>query len=65
MILNRVKELCREKNISVPQLEKALDFGEGAIYKWDSSAPIVTNLKKVADYFGVSVDYFLSDEPQK
>lgn len=65
MILQRLKELCLKKNTSIPQLEKVLDFGDGTIYKWGSSSPSVANLKKVADYLGVDINYFLEQEPSK
>lgn len=59
MILKRILELAEENNISISCLEKTLGFGNGTIKKWGESSPSVENLKKVADYFGVSIEYFL------
>jgi hypothetical protein len=42
-------------------LEKELGFGSGTIYKWSTVVPSVTNLKKVADYFHVSIDELIKD----
>ena len=59
MILKRILELAEKNNISISCLEKTLGFGNGTIKKWGESSPSVENLKKVADYFGVSIEYFL------
>ena len=61
MILKKVRALCDENNISISALEKELDIGNGTIGAWDESMPRVDSLKKVADYFGKSVDYFLKE----
>lgn len=57
-ILENIQQLCKEhNNMSVPKLEKELNFSRGAMYKWDTSSPSIDKLQKVADYFDVSVDY--------
>ncbi|MDE5909819.1 MAG: helix-turn-helix domain-containing protein [Lachnospiraceae bacterium] len=61
MIYKKVKKLCKQKGVSIASVEKELGFSNGVISKWEKSEPIVSNLKKVADYFGVSIDYFLDD----
>lgn len=62
----RVKELANNKGLSLPNLESELGFGSGTIVKWDKSTPNVDKLKKVADYFGVSIDYLVTGkEPDK
>lgn len=62
MILKKILELAEKNNISVSCLEKTLGFGNGTIKKWGESSPSVDKLKKVADYFGVSIEYFLEQE---
>ena len=37
-------------------------FGENAIYKWKNQSPTTENLTKVADYFGVTLDYLVGRE---
>ncbi len=59
MILQRVESLCKEKGISISRLEKDCGIGNGTIKRWDESAPRIDTLKKVADYFVVSIEYFL------
>lgn len=63
MILNNVKHLCEKKGISIAKLEKELGFGNATIRGWSNSSPNVDNLKKVADYFGVTVDSIIAEHP--
>lgn len=58
---DRVKQLADKKKISLPQLEHELGFGNGTIVKWDKSIPKADKLKKVADYFNVSMNYLMGD----
>lgn len=65
-LLDRVKMLCKENHISQRKLEQTLGFGNGAITKWKSSTPNVDSLQKVADFFGVSIDYLRAgSNPEK
>lgn len=59
VIYERIRELCEMKAISIYRLEKDLQFPVSTIVKWKDSSPTVTKLKVVADYFGVSIEYFL------
>lgn len=56
----KIRELAHKRNSSIPAVEKACGLSNGAISKWDISIPRADNLKKVADYLGVSTDYLLS-----
>lgn len=62
-LLERIKEL-REKNgnISINKLEKEAGLTRGSMSKWNNHVPSSEKLKKVADYFGVSVGYLLAGE---
>lgn len=62
-LLERIK-LLREKNdnISINKLEKEAGLTRGSMAKWDAHEPSYDKLKKVADYFGVSVGYLLGEE---
>lgn len=57
-----IKTLCKKKGISVSFLEKELRFSNASISKWKKSEPGAESIKKVADYFGVTVDYLISGE---
>lgn len=63
----RIDELCREKGISKRKLERDAGIAQGSVSKWKTGGyqPNNASLKKVADYFGVSLDFLCgdSDEP--
>ena len=61
----KIKELSRLKKISIRELEKQLGYSNGYFSKWKSVSPNSDGLTKVADYFGVSVDYLLDREELK
>lgn len=58
-IFERVKELCKEYRISLKKLEEESGLSNGSIAKWRTYTPRAANLQKVANYFGVSLDYLL------
>lgn len=62
MILERIRDLCVDRNITIKQLERETGIANGAISRWANSSPRVINLKAVADYFGVTVDELLREE---
>lgn len=57
-----IKKLCKETGISINKLENDLGFAKGYISKLDKSAPNSAKLQKIADYFGVSLDYLMTGE---
>ena len=61
-MLEKIKSLCQERGISLPELEKACGLGTRTIYRWDEVIPSVDKVKKVARYFGVTVDSLLDSE---
>jgi transcriptional regulator with XRE-family HTH domain len=56
-MVERIKALCRKRNLSLNALEKELELSKSSIAKWDENVPSIDKVEKVADYFGVSVDY--------
>lgn len=57
-----IQQLCKKHNITIAFLERACGLGNGTIKKWGTAASSVDRLKKVADYFGVSIDSLLKDD---
>lgn len=56
---DKIRELARERGISIPKLEKVCGLSNGAISKWDKSSPSVKNIKPVADYLGVTIEFLI------
>lgn len=62
MTLNKIRELCQTRGISLTELEQSVKLSNGAICKWDGKSPGVENVRKVAAYFGVTVDDLLRED---
>lgn len=54
----KIKELCKEKGISITGLERELGFSRGSLCKIDKNEPSMERLEKLASYFGIPVAYF-------
>ncbi len=57
-----IAKLRKEKGLSQEELAEALFVTRQAISKWESGAgaPDINNLKNIASYFNVSVDYLIN-----
>lgn len=62
MIYDRIKLLCKEKKISVNKLEEKLEFSKGSLCKIDVNKPSIEKMQKLADFFGVTVEYLSTGE---
>ena len=61
--LENLERLCYERGESMNGVAKAIGVNSGAVTKWKTgSKPRNSTLKLIADHFGVTVDYLLSDE---
>ena len=60
MLYDNVVSLCKERNISIARLEKESGLGNATVRGWQHGTPTINTVKKVADYFGVTVDELLS-----
>lgn len=61
-LVEKIRALARQRDLSLPQLEQELGLGNGTISRWRSSSPNTEKLQKIADYFQVSMDYLLGRE---
>lgn len=57
----RLKELRKQKGISQVKLAMDLSMSQNTISRYETGErePGISDLIKIADYFGVSVDYLL------
>jgi transcriptional regulator with XRE-family HTH domain len=60
----KLKRLRKEKSISQAQLAAIINIAQTHIgrYERDASIPTAYFLKRIADFYNVTVDYLLSDE---
>lgn len=59
MTYQRIRELCAKSKLTIAQLERNCGLSNATIRRWETQAPSAISLGKVADYFGVSVDYLM------
>ena len=61
------EKLLMERGVTAYKVAKATGISTGSMTDWKigRSAPKVDKLQKIADYFGVSVDYLLGNEPKE
>lgn len=59
MMKERVKQLCKEKGVSMNTAETQMGLAKGYISKLGKSNPNQKTLQKMSDYFGVSVGYLM------
>lgn len=64
-IYERIEILRKSKNISQGKLEKELGFSNGSISKWRNSMPNPERLRKLAEYFNVTVDYLMTGKEEQ
>ncbi len=64
IIAENIVQLRKQKNITQAELAVLLNFSDKAVSKWEraESVPDVATLKKLAEVFGVSMDYLTEEE---
>ena len=64
---DKFAELLQIHNTTAYQVAKATGIGQSTLSDWKSgrSVPKIDKLKKIADYFGVSVNYFTEDDKKE
>jgi len=64
---NRIKELRQSRKITQVELAKYLNVSQGTLSFWEQEKyePDTKSLKKLAEYFGVSIDYLLGGQEKK
>lgn len=63
--VERIKSICKERNIPISRLEKDLNFGNAYIAGLKKGTVPDDRLKLIAEYFGVSVDYLITGKEKE
>lgn len=61
MLYDKIKELCKEKGISVSYLERIAGLSNGSISKWNESSPNADSLFSVAGVLEVTMEKLLKE----
>ena len=67
MFFDVYRDLCKQHGISpsAAAIEMGINKGTVSVWKNKGITPQTQQLQKIADYFGVSVDYLLGKEPKE
>lgn len=63
-MLNKIRELAKQKGIRISDLEKTAGIAEKTINRWDETAPSYDKVLKVARALGVTVEELAADEQE-
>ena len=55
-IVNSIKLICKEHDITITKLEETLGMSQGLISRWNKSDPSLSKVIDIANYFKVSLD---------
>lgn len=58
-VLDIIKQLCKERDLSIAQLENELDFGNGSIAKSKGNMS-ADRMYQIAKYFKVPMEYLMT-----
>ena len=61
MIYSNIVLACKEKKISVSELERKLGFAKSSIYKWDKNRPSVDRVLAVAKELETTVEQLMKE----
>lgn len=59
LLYDKIREICKEKGLTVTFVEKEAGLSNGIISKWNQSSPTVNNLQAVAKVLNIKVDKLL------
>lgn len=67
IIADNISSLRRDAGMTQAELAENLNYTDKAVSKWErgESCPDITVLKNIADLFGVTVDYLISEKHEK
>lgn len=64
MIVDKIEQMCENRDMSVPALERKANIACGLIRHWRKSSPSIRTLKKVAKALGIDVSELLDNEQE-
>ena len=63
--VERIKSICKERNIPISKLEKDLGFGNAYISGLKKGTVPDDRLRTISEYLGLSVEYLMTGSEQK
>lgn len=63
-MFDRIKALCKERGISISELEERTGLGKNTVYRWGTIMPSADKLSRVAKALGVTTEELLREEKE-
>ena len=64
-IYDRIKELCRKKEVTITGTEQHLGFARGSLSKINTSKPSMERIQMLADYLGSTPSYIMTGKEKE
>lgn len=64
-MFDKIKGLCREKDITIAELERRADLAPRSVYKWADVMPAADKVARVAKVLGVTIEELLEDPEEE
>ena len=62
ILFKNLLHLCNKEKISISELEQRTNISKRSIYDWSDHVPSIDKVKRVADYFGVTMDELMRED---
>lgn len=59
-MIDRIKEKCKDRKMSISQIEQICGFGNGTIRRWENNLPSVDKVLKVANLLNTSIEWIIT-----
>lgn len=63
-MFDRIKALCKERGISISELEERTGLGKNTVYRWGTIMPSADKLSRVAKALGVTTEELLRENKE-
>lgn len=61
ILVNNIKKLCKENNVTISVLERELFMSPGLISRWTKNMPALDRVIEIANYFNVPLDTLIGN----
>lgn len=61
-MVENIKKLCAQKNMTISQLEKMLNLSNGLISRWKKTTPSLDIIIDIARFFNVTIDSIIGEK---
>ena len=59
-ILTRIHNLAKKQGVTIAQIEKETNLGNGLIRRWETSSPSCDKLLRVANFLNTDINYLVT-----